>query len=339
MNPYVSCLLALFALQWPAAARAADVDFAAELLNSADNNIVIETSNDDVLVFKDGLYDLKGKALTIIAPRSRAEGIAIIRSFDPAFRPATVEGAPPQVGPGAGGGEWGCVTREIPFPIAFGGGGFKVRSTTCNEHGQQGPQGSEGGVGQPGLPAGAISLQIGAIDGAGRIVVIGNGQSGGQGQQGGQGGNGGRGRNGDNRGGDAFCSNARTPTNGGNGGTGGTGGTGGVGGPGGAGATIVINAALQEATGTYETIDLEWLKSIGEEAKIASQKILASAPGGSGGNGGTPGIPGNPAGGGDAGKRSHCGGGSDPGRVGAPGSQGSTGAVGSIGAAGVIRFE
>ncbi|MEY9562242.1 hypothetical protein [Sinorhizobium fredii] len=335
MKPSAYAFMALMSTASPVGTWAADIDFGQAFLNNADNSVVVETSPEDVLVFKEGLFDLKGKALTIIAPNIRVEGLSVIKSFDPEFRPPTKEGTPDQVGPGAGGGGWGC--QPVDIQIGFG----RIRINACERNGQQGPQGTEGARGTDGNAAAAIEIRTTLIDGPGKIVIIGNGQSGGKGQQGGQGGNGGRGQNGTNRGGDVFCGGARSPENGGRGGQGGTGGTGGLGGVGGLGAEIIISSSLKEITTAFEAIELEWLRTMNDEQKekLSAQKLLVSAPGGLGGLGGDPGVAGNPGGGGDAGKGSHCGGGSDPGAPGAPGSPGTVGSGGPSGVPGAIRFE
>ncbi|MGO6692502.1 hypothetical protein ACCS54_18930 [Rhizobium johnstonii] len=322
-------------------AAAKDVDFSQAVLNSADGNIVIETSPEDVLVFKDGIVNLEGKSLTIIADRLRAEGMTVVRSYDPEARPPTIMGTPAKAPKGAGGGSWGCKTVTLPNPTLLFGprGGFKVK--ICNGDGQQGTTGSLGDMGTPGNPAQKIEIQGKSIEGNGKIAIIGNGQSGGQGQQGGQGGDGGRGRDGDNRGGNAFCSDATSPTNGGTGGRGGTGGQGGPGGTGGAGAEIVFPSALKGVAFVAETIDIDWLKTMSQEqvSNLATYRILAATPGGIGGPGGELGKAGDPDQGGNAGKSSHCGGGSDPGRAGGAGEGGLPGEGGASGVPGVIRFE
>ncbi|TGT93876.1 MULTISPECIES: hypothetical protein [unclassified Mesorhizobium] len=314
-------------------ALAAEIKFSDVVQNIADNTIVIEVDADDVLVFDGGNVDLGGKNLLINAPRLKAIDITVVRSFDPEVRPPTVEGEAAQGQAGANGGSWGCTTLKI--------GGLFGTITVCSRDGQIGQTGNTGEGGRQGAPSGKIVITAAAIEGDGKLVVIGNGQSGGKGQQGGKGGDGGRGANGTNRGGDVFCNGSQTPLNGGAGGRGGPGGIGGTGGIGGAGAEIVLSSALQEATRTYDTIDLGWLSSMeaAEAEKLASVRLMVAAPGGLFGIGGEPGTPGDGKAGGDPGKGGHCGGGSDPGAPGRPGDPGQKGSDGSLGPAGSIRFE
>lgn len=178
--------------------------------------------------------------------------------------------------------------------------------------GGNGGNGVNGKPGTDGVSPKPIILKAGFI--SGELDIRNIGQNGGDGGNGGNGGKGGNGGDGRNRGGNAFCTNAKQPGNGGRAGRGGNAGNGGDAGNGGNGGDVIIEADAMDALITIDT-----------------------SPGIAGINGqkGTAGNPGSP---GRGGKGNHCGGGGDGGAGNTKGSGGKDGAPGTNGNIGTIKI-
>lgn len=278
----------------PALAQTA-VAFADVNRNAIDGTVYISIHpSDEVLVLDGKEYVLNGNGLHLAARRIRLEGHTIIRAFSPSTTPPPSEaiGSKGNVGGTAGGDGQN------------GGNGLK------------GGEGGQGPMGERGKHASRIFLDFSEIEGDGTLTIFNNGMKGGRGGVGGPGGPGGPGGAGRNRGGNAACTNAKSPGNGGAAGEGGNGGVGGIGGPGGNGGTIVYAKALSPF--------------------VDAGRVRLVSDGGFGGDGGPGGDPGPPGSPGAGGARSHCGGGGDTGSGNKSGDRGKEGSEGGKGTNGTI---
>ena len=293
----------------------AELSFEILAKNITDDAIVVETKPGDVLVFNGGVHTLDGRRLIVIADRIELRGTTLIRSFDPADTPPPVAGQAGTGATGANGSKVGCGKPVCPL------------------QGQSGGRGETGATGRNGRSAGSILFTYRSIGGSGRIVVIGNGQTGGRGQKGGRGGEGGKGLAGENRGGDGLCFGQANRLDGERGGDGGPGGRGGAGGRGGGAASMLIRTTgLNQHVRLAPPDAIEMLKP-GRPDKLTGSgpSIYFGNTGGTGGAGGAGGDGGPPGVGGPGGGNSHCGGGGQPGLHGDTGPRGPSGQAGAGG--------
>jgi hypothetical protein len=289
-------LIAMLPLFLADAARAEEqlreVYFLDLIQNRTGNTIVVETNPEtEILVFNGGQLALENRNLIVVARHARIDADTSIKSFSLVTR-LPRPGRPAQTEAGAAG------TKDSP-------GGLN------------GNTGTPGAPGDNGSAAGKVVLRIGAVSGAGRLIVDLSGQDGGKGQSGGQGGDGGKGLDG------AAGACGESPArDGGDGGWGGIGGQGGPGGRAGNGGILIYPAAL--------------------EALIERGQFAFTTQAGKPGAGGDPGAPGNAGPGGAGGSTTQpCASGKD----GAPGgrlygaSPGQTGAPGRDGSAAMDEVE
>jgi hypothetical protein len=298
VKPWMAVIFTTASLVVSTGAEADKTFFFKDLIkNKIDNVIVINTHPvDETLVFEDLEYVLEGAGLSLFAGAIEIQGNPVIKAYGYGTHPPadrTVAKRGPNGTNGQGGGR-------------HGGSGKKP-----------GRPGAKGATGATGYHAGRIELRVFEVLGDGVLTIDNNGTIGGIGGKGGPGGRGGKGAGGRDRGGNAVCSNDRTPGNGGAGGAGGDGGKGGTGGAGGNGGTILYGRALDKA--------------------IANHKIVLSAAGGPGGPGGAGGARGPGGVGGSGGESSDCGGGGDGGADGPRGNTGPTGDTGLDGQDGAIQ--
>lgn len=257
-----------------------------DVWKSSPAGVIIQIPNDTTLVMSPrddgGEYTLGGQRLVIRAAQVKLQSMTTIRAYAEAQAPA----APPSYS-----------TAAQPGPDGSKDGG----------RGQEGTAGADGRTGDPGHPAGPVALIFGAVSGAGNLLVIASGETGGPGQAGQEGGKGGR----SGRGRDSAKTWPNCEYGGGDAGDPGAGGPGGRGGKGGSGGP----AGPVRYTATIQR-DVVVITDGAPRPALEAGQILIDLSGGLGGGPGKGGTGGDGGDGNDGGAGGGaCGGGNGKGKA------------------------